>query len=305
MPSSFNPSAHTHAISEVSGLQSALDGKEAAFGKNTAFNKNFGTGTGTVAQGNDSRIINGQTAFSWGNHADAGYAVLGTGSGQVRSNSDLDVRYSSIQNSVSNWDSISTDAFRARFHTGSFQASNAPRQAVNYWSSLTFRHQLGGVYETAIYSGSTGSNPELYIRNRTNGVWGPYKEIWHTGNLENPLNLTSGNAILPLNRYFGSGTGNSDAYMQMDANGAMNFNVDSGELFRFYRGGAQIASINGAGITSQGGLQTKFPNSTVLGPIWRLGAKFNTTASVDHVLRVQVGNDIFDIPAELVQTIIV
>jgi hypothetical protein len=34
---------------------------------------NFGTTAGTIAQGNDSRIINGQTAFGWGNHAAAGY----------------------------------------------------------------------------------------------------------------------------------------------------------------------------------------------------------------------------------------
>lgn len=33
----------------------------------------FGTTVGTIAQGNDSRILNGQTAFGWGNHADAGY----------------------------------------------------------------------------------------------------------------------------------------------------------------------------------------------------------------------------------------
>lgn len=35
-----------------------LSGKENAFAKNTAFNKNFGTVAGTVAQGNDSRILN-------------------------------------------------------------------------------------------------------------------------------------------------------------------------------------------------------------------------------------------------------
>lgn len=35
----------------------------------------FGTTAGTVAQGNDSRINNGQTAFSWGNHATAGYEL--------------------------------------------------------------------------------------------------------------------------------------------------------------------------------------------------------------------------------------
>jgi hypothetical protein len=36
---------------------------ELLFTKNTAFNKNFGTTLGTVAQGNDSRILNGQIAF--------------------------------------------------------------------------------------------------------------------------------------------------------------------------------------------------------------------------------------------------
>jgi hypothetical protein len=54
--------------------QTALNGKQAAgsyepaFAKNTAFNKNFGTTAGTVAEGNDSRILNGQTAYGWGNH---------------------------------------------------------------------------------------------------------------------------------------------------------------------------------------------------------------------------------------------
>lgn len=36
--------------------QTALDGKKDTFAENTAFNKNFGTTTGTVAEGNDSRI---------------------------------------------------------------------------------------------------------------------------------------------------------------------------------------------------------------------------------------------------------
>lgn len=85
--------SHTHTIAQVTGLQSALDGKEAAFTKNTAFNKNFGTAAGTVAQGNDSRfhthanktvldgitaplVTNWNTAFGWGDHATAGYAKL-------------------------------------------------------------------------------------------------------------------------------------------------------------------------------------------------------------------------------------
>lgn len=35
----------------------------------------YGTSAGTAAQGNDSRINNGQTAYSWGNHASANYVV--------------------------------------------------------------------------------------------------------------------------------------------------------------------------------------------------------------------------------------
>lgn len=54
----------------VTNLQSS---KEDAFSKNTAFNKNFGTAAGTVAEGNDSRINNGQTAYGWGDHASEGY----------------------------------------------------------------------------------------------------------------------------------------------------------------------------------------------------------------------------------------
>lgn len=46
----------TQAISTISGLQTELDGKESTFSKNTAFNKNFGTASDTVTQGNDSRL---------------------------------------------------------------------------------------------------------------------------------------------------------------------------------------------------------------------------------------------------------
>lgn len=55
---------HIHPISDITDLQTELDGKEPTFTKNTAFNKNFGTVAGSVAQGNDVRILNGQTAFN-------------------------------------------------------------------------------------------------------------------------------------------------------------------------------------------------------------------------------------------------
>lgn len=72
-PSAFTPTTHTHQISQITNLQDELNSKKPNFSENSAFNKNFGTTTGTVAQGNDIRILNGQTAYGWGNHALAGY----------------------------------------------------------------------------------------------------------------------------------------------------------------------------------------------------------------------------------------
>lgn len=80
-------------IANINHLQDSLTNKytksqsnnlfEPKFSKLTAFNKNFGTVSSTIAEGNDSRINNGQTAFGWGNHASAGYVVANGTSSQV------------------------------------------------------------------------------------------------------------------------------------------------------------------------------------------------------------------------------
>ena len=44
--------------------QTALDLKENVFSKNTAFNKNFGTASDTIVEGDDSRVLNGQIAYN-------------------------------------------------------------------------------------------------------------------------------------------------------------------------------------------------------------------------------------------------
>jgi hypothetical protein len=56
-PSTFTPSAHTHSAGDITSGTFAIARIPT------------GTTSGTVAQGNDSRIINGQTAFGWGNHS--------------------------------------------------------------------------------------------------------------------------------------------------------------------------------------------------------------------------------------------
>jgi len=57
-------SANQDAFNDAtSSIQTQLDGKENAFSKNTAFNKNFGTSSGTVAEGNHTHAISGITGL--------------------------------------------------------------------------------------------------------------------------------------------------------------------------------------------------------------------------------------------------
>jgi hypothetical protein len=65
--------ATDNLIVSIGKAQAQINAREPSFTKNTGFNRAFGTAVNTVAQGNDQRILNGQTAFSWGNHALAGY----------------------------------------------------------------------------------------------------------------------------------------------------------------------------------------------------------------------------------------
>jgi hypothetical protein len=70
------------SVSTGSGWDTSITDNSANW--NTTFGwgnwaSNFGTTLGTIAQGNDSRIINGQTAFGWGDHSSAGYLTSLTG----------------------------------------------------------------------------------------------------------------------------------------------------------------------------------------------------------------------------------
>lgn len=59
---------NAHGISNIAGLQAGLNSKEPVFSKNTGFNKNFGSTTGTVCEGSDSRLSDARTPVSH-NHA--------------------------------------------------------------------------------------------------------------------------------------------------------------------------------------------------------------------------------------------
>lgn len=61
--SSLNTNAHQ--IANIFGLQTELDSKEPVIlTKNTAFNKNYGSTSDTVCQGNDSRLSDARTPLA-------------------------------------------------------------------------------------------------------------------------------------------------------------------------------------------------------------------------------------------------
>lgn len=145
---------------------------EPVFTKNTAFNKNFGTTSGTVAQGNDSRINNGQTAYSWGDFRDYG---LGRTAANVYTGGDADVPvetglYSTIASSTAN--------------TPIFASSGSLIMLQSGASGGTFKSQIW-------VKGNANTNNQLFFRHRkgTSG-WNSWDEIYHTGNLTSLSQLT-------------------------------------------------------------------------------------------------------------------
>lgn len=54
--------SHISNKSNPHGVTASQVGAEPAFSKNSAFNKNFGSGAGTVCQGNDSRLSDARRA---------------------------------------------------------------------------------------------------------------------------------------------------------------------------------------------------------------------------------------------------
>ena len=164
--------SHNHVISNIDGLQTALNGKEAAFTKNNAFNKNFGTVAGTVAQGNDSRINNGNTAHGWGNHATAGYQLASTAlTTSTNFGGDVSGTYNAIviaddshNHTIANIDGLQT-ALNGKQAVGNYLTAHqdisgkANLSGATFTGDVTFSGGLGAVTITSsdITSGPSSS----------------------------------------------------------------------------------------------------------------------------------------------------
>lgn len=145
--------------------------KEPAFTKNAAFNKNYGIIAGTVAQGNDARIINGQTAFDWGN-----YRQFGLGASVV----------------TTDFNTIPSYTF---YRNNGLSVANAPSAGVHsVWTTGTTTDLnttgIGGQFALGYSNAGGNYTPaELYIRSKASATtWNSWNKVYHEGNFANGTN---------------------------------------------------------------------------------------------------------------------
>src|SRR5690606_2342824 len=118
----------------------------------TVISPTYGTTAGTIAQGNDSRINNGQTAFEWGDHGNYGIG---------RSNPVLDLNdmdYGSL----------------------AYTTSTTTNNPFEYGSVMSMGGTSGSNFQ--LY-GTYVNNTDLYIRRQRSGVFYDWYKVWHDGNL--------------------------------------------------------------------------------------------------------------------------
>jgi len=155
---------------------------EPAFTKNTAFNKNFGTAAGTVAEGNDSRINNGQTAYGWGNHSDQNYFKSTFLRAFVVGAEGYDANEANL-----------TGGFVGSYYSSDWLTNRA---FDGYGGLITWNGTSAVGLKLQIQYDAGHSNPSggrLAFRtsyNSSGEIFTNWKEIWHTGNLTSLSQLT-------------------------------------------------------------------------------------------------------------------
>ena len=149
---------------------------ESAFSKNTAFNKNFGTAAGTVAQGNDSRINNGNTAHGWGNHASAGYltSVPNHSANLLTSGTVPNSRLSGTYSNALNLSSTAL-ILSSHFYTNRYDGNGNVYFHVGTSDSVANRLNL------RVYDASNGYKT-LLLRGDNGYIGWNGNTIWHAGN---------------------------------------------------------------------------------------------------------------------------
>jgi len=191
----YEPSFSKGSVVQGSGLtlSGTLTSRLVGTGDIT-FGVNFGTTAGTVAEGNDSRINNGQTAFGWGNHASAGYA-LSNGSNATGTWGINITGNASSANSLNSENFISRRGSSGNYNTdfqntpaGTFRfigddSSIANNPGGEWWFVENYRHSNGtNFWGTQVAWGWEDNANRLATRNVQPGTFGPWVYYLNSSN---------------------------------------------------------------------------------------------------------------------------
>lgn len=123
--------------------------------------------------------------------------------------------------SVTSFDDIGPNTNRGiTIFSSGFNKPGQPSGAA-YWSGFEFRHNIVEDYRSQIAMGTTGTIPQLAIRNKTNGVWGSWQRVLTTA--DNPSSIGAEPAI--------TGTANKVLSIQADGSGVKTGSIsDNGNV---------------------------------------------------------------------------
>lgn len=140
-------------------VDTALTGKEDAFSKNTAFNKNFGTSSGEVCEGNDARLSDSRTCDN--TFDDAATARTNIGLGNVDNTSDADKPVSTAQQTALDG---KFDTFTRSTQTPTTGFSiTLTQDTSNQWLVLNPSSSLASGTITMVAPGSATDGQEIMI----------------------------------------------------------------------------------------------------------------------------------------------
>ena len=180
----YVPQTRTLQFTNGAGLTvSGTASTDLSVNRTVTYSVNFGTSAGTVAQGNDSRINNGQTAYSWGNHASAGYVpqtrelTFGAGDGlSVSGTSSINL---SVNRNVN---------YTVNFGTGSNQVARGNHNHDGVYVPTSRTITINGVTQNlsdnrswTISAGVTGSGSNGYIARWNSGTGITNSELYQSG----------------------------------------------------------------------------------------------------------------------------
>lgn len=242
VPSSFTPSAHGHSITEVSGLQAALDAKQPA---GSYLPTTGGTLTGTLTI-NDSYLGvlvlkgqgSGQTEYQVRQGiiggSVGGFSIYEVATGQnriaIRPDGVVFINGRDVLGEMdgkawlyipdtrtANWAPTDLTGHNVRFDfktaavvgnppvTASKQPTYAHIMSITGWNGY---EPSGGLPAQVSFGDG------LAVRAATSPTaWGPWRNVWHDGNLPSPLRMGEGG------RPFSYDNGGGAAYIQGDAGG--------------------------------------------------------------------------------------